>query len=70
MGYHVVRGDEHDYEERPYVEGQAVRLATDVTTAAQLGQSRARIWRYRRTHADGDTPSMRRKRCSSSSRAR
>src|SRR5947207_4493773 len=57
MGYHVVRGDEHDYEDRPYVEGQAARLATDVTTSAQLAQSRARIWRYPphtrgRRHAD------------------
>jgi len=57
MGYSVVRGDEHDYEDRPYVEGEAPRLATDVTTAAQLAQSRARIWRYPphtrgRRHAD------------------
>jgi mannose-6-phosphate isomerase-like protein (cupin superfamily) len=57
MGYHVVRGDEHDYEERPYVDGQAARLAADVTTSAQLAQSRARIWRYPphtrgRRHAD------------------
>jgi mannose-6-phosphate isomerase-like protein (cupin superfamily) len=57
MGYHVVRGDEHDYEDRPYVEGQAARLAADVTTSAQLAQSRARIWRYPphtrgRRHAD------------------
>src|SRR5881392_1486998 len=57
MGYSVVRGDEHDYEERPNVEGHAARLATDVTTAAQLAQSRARLWRYPphtrgRRHAD------------------
>lgn len=57
MGYSVVRGDEHDYEDRPYVEGEASRLAADVTTAAQLAQSRARIWRYPphtrgRRHAD------------------
>jgi len=57
MGYSVVRGDEHDYDERPNVEGQAARLAADVTTAAQLAQSRARIWRYPphtrgRRHAD------------------
>jgi mannose-6-phosphate isomerase-like protein (cupin superfamily) len=57
MGYHAVRGDEHDYEERPNVEGQAARLAADVTTSAQLAQSRARIWRYPphtrgRRHAD------------------
>ena len=57
MGYHVVRGDEHDYEERPYVEGEEARLAADVTAPAQLAQSRARIWRYPphtrgRRHAD------------------
>jgi hypothetical protein len=46
MGYHVVRGDELDYEERPFVEGQAARLAADLTTAAELQQSRARLWRY------------------------
>jgi mannose-6-phosphate isomerase-like protein (cupin superfamily) len=57
MGYHVVRGDELDYEERAFVEGQTPRLAADLTTAAQLKQSRARIWRYPphtrgRRHAD------------------
>jgi mannose-6-phosphate isomerase-like protein (cupin superfamily) len=57
MGYHVVRGDELDYEERTFVEGQPPRLAADLTTAAQLNQSRGRIWRYPphtrgRRHAD------------------
>lgn len=57
MAYHVVRGDEHEYEERPYVEGQPPRLAADVTTSARLQQSRGRIWRYPprtrgRRHAD------------------
>ena len=57
MGYRVVRGDEHDYVERPNVEGQAARLASDVTTSAELEQSRARMWRYPphtrgRRHAD------------------
>src|SRR5437764_15174665 len=57
MGYHVVRGDEHRYEERPNVEGEAPRLAADVTGPAQLRQSRARVWRYPahtrgRRHAD------------------
>jgi mannose-6-phosphate isomerase-like protein (cupin superfamily) len=46
MGHHIVRGDAHEYEGRPYVEGQAVRLAADVTAAARLKQSRARLWRY------------------------
>lgn len=57
MSYHVVSADEHQYEERPNVEGEQARLAADVTTAAQLQQSRARIWRYPphtrgRRHAD------------------
>src|SRR6266496_1626177 len=46
MGYHVVNAGEHGYEERPNVEGEAARLAADVTSSAQLQQSRARIWRY------------------------
>ena len=59
MGYHVVRGDEHEYQERPNVEGEAPRLAADVTTAAELKSSRARIWRYPphtrgRRHVDPD----------------
>jgi mannose-6-phosphate isomerase-like protein (cupin superfamily) len=57
MSYHVARGDEHEYEERPFVEGQPPRLQTDVTTAAALQRSRARLWRYPprtrgRRHAD------------------
>src|SRR3954471_7481668 len=46
MGYHVVRGDEHSYQERANVEGEAPRLAADVTSAAELKSSRARMWRY------------------------
>jgi mannose-6-phosphate isomerase-like protein (cupin superfamily) len=57
MAYHVVRGDELDYDERGFVEGQAPRLTADVTTAAELKQSRGRVWRYPprtrgRRHAD------------------
>jgi mannose-6-phosphate isomerase-like protein (cupin superfamily) len=57
MSYHVTRGDEHSYEERPYLEEQAPRRATDLTSSAELKQSRARIWRYPpntrgRRHAD------------------
>src|SRR5215831_20355696 len=57
MGYHVVHADAHEYAERPNVEGEAVRLASDVTTAAELKSSRARVWRYPphtrgRRHAD------------------
>jgi mannose-6-phosphate isomerase-like protein (cupin superfamily) len=60
MAYHVVRAAEHSWEERPNPEGrenQAVRVASDVTVAAALQQSRARLWRYPpgtrgRRHAD------------------
>jgi mannose-6-phosphate isomerase-like protein (cupin superfamily) len=57
VAYRVVRGDEHEYEERPNVEGQAPRLAADLTSSAQLKSSRARLWRYPphtrgRRHAD------------------
>lgn len=47
-----------DWEERPpAVEGQKPRHAADVTTAAELKHSRARVWRYPprtrgRRHAD------------------
>src|SRR5213592_4689303 len=60
MGYHVVRAAEHSFEKRPNPEGreeQPARLASDLTTAASLAQSRARLWRYPpgtrgRRHAD------------------
>jgi mannose-6-phosphate isomerase-like protein (cupin superfamily) len=57
MGFHIAHGDEHRYDERPNVEGEAARLAADITDAAQLQQSRARVWRYPphtrgRRHAD------------------
>jgi mannose-6-phosphate isomerase-like protein (cupin superfamily) len=57
MGFHLVQGHEHDFEERAHVEGQPPRLAADVTSAAGLTESRARLWRYPphtrgRRHAD------------------
>ena len=57
MGYHVAHADEHEYEERPNVEGEAPRHAADMTSAAGLKSSRARMWRYPphtrgRRHAD------------------
>jgi mannose-6-phosphate isomerase-like protein (cupin superfamily) len=60
MGYHVVRAGEHDFEERsapPGREGDPARLASDLSTAAELQHSRARLWRYPpgtrgRRHAD------------------
>jgi len=57
VGYHVVHADDQAYEDRPNVEGEAARRAADITNAAQLQQSRARVWRYPphtrgRRHAD------------------
>jgi len=43
MGYHVVRGADAAWEDRP---GEPVRSSADVTTAAGLRSSRARFWRY------------------------
>src|SRR5438067_5578900 len=56
MGYHVADASAAEWEER-LLEGQADRQAADVTTAAELKQSRARLWRYPphtrgRRHAD------------------
>ena len=45
MGYRVLRGDEYDWEERPPAERGAPRQMFDVTPAAALQQSRARLWR-------------------------
>jgi mannose-6-phosphate isomerase-like protein (cupin superfamily) len=60
MGYHVVRAGDHAWEERTPSQGREsdpARHSTDVTTAAALQQSRARLWRYPpgsrgRRHAD------------------
>jgi len=46
MGYHWVSVDDLVYEDRPFKEGQLPRRAADVTTAVELKQSRARLWRY------------------------
>jgi uncharacterized cupin superfamily protein len=46
MGFRAVRGDEHAWEERPApVPGVPPRRIVDLTTAAALAQSRARLWR-------------------------
>jgi mannose-6-phosphate isomerase-like protein (cupin superfamily) len=60
MGYRVVRAGEHQFEERPRPDGREsdpARLASDLSTAAALRHSRARLWRYPpgtrgRRHAD------------------
>ena len=46
MGYRVVDVNDLSYEERPPKPGEGTRLAADVTTAAGLAQSRAKLWRY------------------------
>ena len=56
MGYHVAEPSKLEWVARP-LEGQADRQAGLVTEAAQLKQSRARLWRYPphtkgRRHAD------------------
>ena len=47
MGYHVVRAEEIEFVERPPNPGEAEpRQAGDITTPAELKQSRARMWHY------------------------
>jgi uncharacterized cupin superfamily protein len=45
VAYRVVRSEEHEWVERPAAEGQQPRRLADVTTSADLNESRARIWR-------------------------
>jgi mannose-6-phosphate isomerase-like protein (cupin superfamily) len=45
VGFHVIRPDDASWEERPNQQGQ-IRRIVDLTTAGELQQSRARIWRY------------------------
>jgi mannose-6-phosphate isomerase-like protein (cupin superfamily) len=57
VAYHVVDAARLTWEERPAVEGQEPRQAADITAAAELKQSRGRVWRYPprtrgRRHAD------------------
>ncbi len=46
MGYHVARVEDLEFVERPPKEGEAARSTAEITTAASLQQSRARLWRY------------------------
>ena len=46
MGYHWISVDDLNYEERPPKVGEGTRLAADITTAVDLQESRARLWRY------------------------
>ena len=57
MAFHVIRPGDDVWEDRPDQQGQ-LRRVVDVTTAAGLTQSRARVWRYPpgargRRHAEG-----------------
>ncbi len=58
MGWHAADPSSLDFEERDPREGEARgRLVGDLTTALELKQSRARLWRYPphttgRRHAD------------------
>ena len=58
MSFGVADPSKHDWQERPpAVEGQQPRQAADITSAASLTRSRARLWRYPprtrgRRHAD------------------
>jgi len=46
VGYHWISADDLEYAERPPKEGEQPRRAADLTTAVDLKQSRARLWRY------------------------
>ncbi|HLY94388.1 MAG TPA: cupin domain-containing protein [Gaiellaceae bacterium] len=46
MGYDVVRAADIEWEERPGHDGEAPRHAAGMTDAAQMTESRARMWRY------------------------
>jgi mannose-6-phosphate isomerase-like protein (cupin superfamily) len=46
VGYHWVSVDALEYEERPAKEGEEPRSAADLTSAVELKESRARLWRY------------------------
>jgi mannose-6-phosphate isomerase-like protein (cupin superfamily) len=46
VGYRWVSVEELEYEERPPKPGEGTRRAADLTTALELEQSRARLWRY------------------------
>jgi len=46
VGFRAVTGPDQPYEERPYRDGEPPRLVADLTSALDLRQSRARLWRY------------------------
>jgi mannose-6-phosphate isomerase-like protein (cupin superfamily) len=46
VGYAWASVEDLEYEERPPKPGEGTRRAADLTTAVDLKQSRARLWRY------------------------
>ena len=59
MGYDVTQYSDLQWEERPGHEGEAPRHAANLTDAAHMTESRARLWRYAahtrgRRHLDPD----------------
>jgi mannose-6-phosphate isomerase-like protein (cupin superfamily) len=46
VGYRWTSVDALEYEERPPKEGEEPRRTADLTTAVELKESRARLWRY------------------------
>jgi hypothetical protein len=59
VGYDVVHYGDHEWEERPAHEGQALRHAASLTDAGHMTESRARMWSYPartrgRRHLDPD----------------
>jgi mannose-6-phosphate isomerase-like protein (cupin superfamily) len=46
VAYHWASVDDLEYEERPPNPGEGARRAADLTSAVELKQSRARLWRY------------------------
>jgi mannose-6-phosphate isomerase-like protein (cupin superfamily) len=46
VGYHWASAEQLEYAERPAKDGEQPRRAGDLTTAVELKESRARLWRY------------------------
>jgi uncharacterized cupin superfamily protein len=58
MSYTVIHAGDHEWEERPVVAGTESRYVSNITAAAGLTESRARLWRLPphsrgRRHAEG-----------------
>ncbi len=45
MPYSVAHAEDHSWDERPALGGDKPRLSVDLTAAARLCESRARLWR-------------------------